>query len=201
MARWSDGLRRGDHIVHIYNSDEARRRVFLDVLAWTRDDEKLVAYYGQGGVDESLQSRGVVQAAIDSGRLELIPTSSVGSPKGLSQKFIDKYHEAMDEGNRSLVVLMDATEFLATEELKRGMLEVVSGPIFRTHSSNFTKVGVYDGRTMSREEVAEMERVHQLVLSEGRITRNFWAVRSSSIWELNERLPSAPRAAEGVRSR
>lgn len=190
MRKWCEDLRRGDHVIHIYRDDDEQAKALLDLIAWMREDERLVLFCD--GPDrearESFSLSGhVFEAAAQEGRLEILPSNLSVCPTGkfhpemIPQLIMREHGRAMDDGFGGLHVGFDCswiTEF--PEDLTAHIVQQSEITLSKL-PSNLTLLCQYDGRKFSAEQAERLRRVHQLALVDGKLTRNFWVVATSAL--------------------
>lgn len=190
MRRWCDELTRGDHVVHVYKSDDERAKALLDLVGWMREDEKLVLLCdGPDREARDLFPLGgqVFEAAIREGRLEVLPSYQRMCPGGrfraeaLPDVILKEHGRAVDDGSGGLVLGLDCSW---TADLPEGFASHVvqlSQIAMSRLPSSLTLLCQYDARRLSADQAEKVQRVHQLSLSDGRLARNFWVVGTSAL--------------------
>lgn len=201
MRRWSDELKRGDHVAHLFRSDIEQARVLLELLRWLNEDEKLVLR--TDAWERPVFRHPVLDTAVDDGRLAVLPARAAFCP---TQRFIPEAAletvlmekvQAREEGFSGVVMVWDGNWVAGAPELVDEFVAFEAQLTLTLLSSELTLICQYDTRSFTPEQVGMQRRLHPLVLEDGRLDRNFWVVSTSSLGARSGR-PRAARAVGGA---
>lgn len=188
MRKWCDDLTRGDHVVHIYRSDDEQAKGLLDLVGWMREEEKLALLCDGGEAGDPCSLGGhVFEAAVQEGRLEVLPSYRKMCPAGrfhaeaVANLIMTEYGRALDDGFGSLVLCIDLSWMAGTPEDFTAHVVQLSQITMSKLPSNLTLLCQYDRRRLTPEQAEGVQRVHQLSLVDGELVRNFWVVATSAL--------------------
>ncbi len=193
IRRWYDDLRTGDHVVHVYGDDADELKVVLDLIHWMGDNDKFVYLSDRWNEDGSMAGSSsihpLIDAALKEGRFEVLNARSYlyGAGKirsnAITDLLVDERTKALNCGFEALLIGWDGTwAFDIAEDLEQFLLyeALLSSMRLPTDLTIFCQ---YDGRRMSSELSAKVSSMHQLVLSDGRLVRNYWVISTGGAKE------------------
>lgn len=184
LRRWSDELKRGDHVAHLYRSDIEQARVLLELLRWLEEDEKLVLL--TDGWERPVFRHPVLDTALEDGRLAVLPARSTFcstgrfNPDAALDLLLLELDQAREEGFSGTAMVWDGNWALSVPEAAGPFIAFGAQLALAPLPSDLTLICQYDVRAFPPEQVELQRRLHPLVLEEGRLDRNFWVVSTSS---------------------
>ncbi len=177
----------GDHAAHIYHSQADQGRVIIDVLNWMDDGSRLVLISDRWDEDPNQSRSRVLDAAMDEGRLMVVPAkqplnaSGGFRPEALKDVISIERDRAVSEGYRNLVIIWDL-EWLKDEpeDFEAHIIHQSTLPLSGL-PSNLTLIGQYRASDLTSQQLERVMRVNQLVLEDGKLSRQFWLVANSTM--------------------
>jgi len=186
MNNWTDGFRRGDHAIHVYQTDSERDKAVLDLIAWRRNDDKLVYLSDKWShglkADVGFPTISHLKSDIEDGRVELRPSYPSYCPGGRFRgsgmyRLLEKtYNDVIDQGYNGLVAVGDLSWLGAHRSILSSFMRYEQGIDFARLPRNLTILCQYDKRLFTSDQIGLAERVHQLRLSAGRLDWNHWFI-------------------------
>jgi hypothetical protein len=186
MNNWTDGFRRGDHAIHVYQTDSERDKAVLDLIAWRRNDEKLICLSDKWSrsfkADDGFPAIGHLKSDIKDGRIELRSSYSSYCPggnfrgPGMYRLWEKAYDDAIDQGYNGLVAVGDTSWLGVHKSILPSFMRYEQGIDFARLPRDLTILCQYDRRLFTSEQIGLAEQVHQLRLSAGRLDRNHWFI-------------------------
>jgi len=186
MNKWTDDYRRGDHVIQVYQTDAEREKVLLELVEWSRDDEKVICFTDKlsprsdDGHGNPLTTK--FNSEIENGRLEVKPSFSSYCPGGKFRgpemfELWEKIHaDAMEQGYKGLIGVGDVSWLKTHKSVFHPFMRYEQGIDFARLPKNVTILCQYDQRLFTSEELDRAMGVHQLRLSGGRLERNYWFI-------------------------
>lgn len=186
ISKWYDDLRMGDHAAHIYQSDAEEIKVVLDLIKWLGPNDKFVYLSDKWGLDDSssrsVHMHPVLVAAAKEGRFEVLSARSalysMGKlrPNAITDLMAHEQAKALQEGYNALLMGWDGTWACSIEDGLEPFLLCETHLNMSRFPKNLTAFCQYDGRKMVPEQSAKVSSMHQLVLKEGKLNRNYWVI-------------------------
>jgi hypothetical protein len=200
MDKWTDDYKRGDHAIHVYNTDSEREKALFELVNWSNSDEKIICLtdkWSSGSTDGAKDpGAGRFNSDVRKGRVEIRPSYSSYCPGGkfLGQKMFelwDNIHkDVAKQGYEGLIVIGDVSWLRTHESVFGPFMKYEQGIDFARLPRNLTILCQYDQRLFSSDQLDNAVRVHQLQLSEGRLERKHWFIlrRTTESGDLSESL-------------
>jgi hypothetical protein len=183
---WTEGYRRGDHVIQVYSSERERLRTVCEILNWIDEDDLFIYIVDDLGLDSLGQLDGSmvkrIKKGIAQGRLRLMESTSFYLENGAFNlksrmtAWATIINEIRDEGFKSLVVVGDLSWSANNPGLFSELLQYEATLSITGLPQGFTAVCQYDSRLFSQKEIDYIESVHELQLKDGNLQRNFWLV-------------------------
>jgi hypothetical protein len=187
LKKWYEGLKRGDQVSHIYNTNPEQLKVVTDLIAWMMDREKLVILTDRWQDESDLPGSRILEAAIEEDRLEVISIRHVEDvsgrikPEALSNSVEIELIKAREEGLEGLLYVWDLDWAKRQPSDFEAFIEYQSKSMVTSSPHNLTVLGQYDLEKMTKQQLERVLRVSPLVLEEGELNRNFWVVSTSTM--------------------
>jgi hypothetical protein len=186
MNKWTDDYRRGDHVIQVYQTDTEREKALLELVEWSRDDEKVVCLTDKLSLRPSDGHGSPLTTSlnpeIEKGRLEVRPSFSSYCPGGTFRgtgmfELWEKIRaDAMEQGYKGLITVGDLSWLKTHKSVFHRFMRYEQGIDFARFPKNITILCQYDQRLFSSEELDRAVGVHQLQLSGGILKRNYWFI-------------------------
>jgi len=185
--KWYDDLRIGDQAAHIYHSKADQGRVIIDAPNWMDDESRLVMISDRWDDDPKQSRSRVLDAAMDEGRFIIVPArrpfyaSGRFRPEALKDVISVERDRALSEGYRGLVTIWDL-EWLKDEpdDFEAHIVYQSTLPLSGL-PSNLTLIWQYKASELTSQQLERVMRANQLVLEDGKLSRQFWLVANSTM--------------------
>lgn len=187
MKKWYEGLSQGDHAAHLYRSPGERSRAIIDVLNWMDENARLVLISDRWEGDLNASRSRLLDAAMEDGHFVVVPARESLNAAGrfradaLKEIIHQELLKALDDGCKSLVAMWDL-DWLGEDpdDFEAHIVQQSTLPISGL-PSNLTLIGQYSVADLTPSQVERVMKVNQLVLEEGKLTRQFWLVANSTM--------------------
>jgi hypothetical protein len=183
--RWTQGLRMGDHILHLYSDDEERERAIAETYAWLPRSAKMLVFSPNGRLPCQIGTgKGLVDPmeAIRAGKLQsrrtdhaYIPDGGFHSKRAL-RNLEDAAENAEDEGFESLVVVGDVSWINSMRGAFPEFIRYETGINFIDFPIDMALICQYDQRTMAKDDLQRACNVHEKILADHHLDRNCWLI-------------------------
>lgn len=169
----------------MFRSDLEQARVILDVLRWLGEGEKMVLLCD--GWDRPVFRHPVMEAAIEEGRLKVLPSQGTLCPAGrlepdeVVEMVLGEFEQALEEGFEAMAMVWDCSWVAKDAALAQQFMVLESQLALASLSLDITLLCSYDTRSFNTSETDMLRRIHQLVLEDGKLSRNFWVVSTNAL--------------------
>ena len=167
---WTKDYKKGDHVIHIYDTLDERFGALVDVLEWMSEDEVLIQMSNHWGDAE----RCIFTKFYDSGRL--LPLHPNGGPLDYDAALRDVVIIAKKMGKTGLILAMEAKEFKDFIGSNDGLMRFEVELNLKDFGIETTIMCQYDRSAFSQGQLELAESIHGMKFENGKLERNFWVV-------------------------
>lgn len=184
MRQWTEGLRLGDHVLHLYHDGEEQERAVIDMFNWLPKGGKML-YFSPGPDPAAILGAGNdvgerLRAASREGRFETHLAERVYCPQGvfrgkdMLRNLARAVEGAESEGFSSLVAVGDASWLSDVGGIGPELLRYEASVNFLDLPLDAAFMCQYDQRIFPPDHLGKVKAVHDQLLVDRNLDRNCW---------------------------
>jgi len=183
LNKWTNDVRRGEHLLHLCKSEDERVRTVLDMISCIEGNEKVI-FVSDNEISKYLSSHGVSIDTLGKGfeqrkpRSIFLTTGKFSNEESLNQ-LRGLIEEARKSGNKSLILIFDHSWLIKKNGSFAQFMQFEASLTFTRFNIPVTFICQCNSSQLNDEQMELATSLHALTLCDGQVSRNYWLIPRS----------------------